>query len=267
VTPPDTPATVPGTVTDVVTTVEVPGTVAGVVAVLFDYGHTLVDIRWDESTLVQSEKVLLEALGATGVDVHAFHGLTGELLELAAEAAVDDAEVDYAAVLRAALGRLGVVPGAADLHAAMRAQIHSWDAVRHLHPDAPRLIDELRSRGIRVGYVSNTLDPPDLLLEVMAAEQMAQRADAVILSTAVGWRKPSPRIYQAALTAVGVPAECTLFVGDRVLEDVVGPAREGMATCLATWFRSDEGDHALAGVIATEPMQVLQAVDRVRERG
>lgn len=236
-------------------------------AVLFDYGDTLVDIRWDESTLVEGEAVLLTALGASSVDRQGFHRLTGELLEQATEAAVDHAEVDYAVVLRAALERFGVQPGAADLRAAMRAQIRSWDAVRHLHPDAPRLIDELRGRGIRVGYVSNTLDPPDLLLEVMVAEQMAQRADAVILSTAVGWRKPSPRIYQAALTAVGVPGECTLFVGDRVLEDVVGPAREGMATCLATWFRSDEGDHALADVVATEPMHVLQAVDRVRERG
>ncbi len=239
----------------------------GVGAVLFDYGHTLVDIRWDESTLVEGEGVLLAALGASSVDLQAFHTLTGELLEQATEAAVDYAEVDYARVLRAALERFGVQPGAVDLHAAMRAQIRSWDAVRHLHPDAPRLIDELRGRGIRVGYVSNTLDPPDLLLEVMAAEQMTQRADAVILSTAVGWRKPSPRIYQAALTAAGVPPERTLFVGDRVLEDVVGPAREGMATCLATWFRSDEGDHALADVVASEPMQVLQAVDRVRERG
>src|SRR4029077_8881279 len=36
-------------------------------AVLFDYGHTLVDIRWQESTLVDGERIFLEALPAPGV--------------------------------------------------------------------------------------------------------------------------------------------------------------------------------------------------------
>jgi putative hydrolase of the HAD superfamily len=143
----------------------------------------------------------------------------------------------------------------------MRAQILSWNSVRHVHPDAYELLDALRARGLRIGYVSNTYDPPEILREVIRDEGMEKRADAIVLSSELGFRKPSPRIYQAALREVDAPAAATLFVGDRVLEDVVGPAREGMRTCLATWFRSDDGDHALAGSVAEEPLQVLQVVD------
>lgn len=230
-------------------------------AVLFDYGHTLVDIRWGESTMVEGERVFLEALAAPGVPLELFHEEVVALLQEAETAVVDHVEVDYPAVLRGALARFGVTPPAADLAAAMRAQILSWNSVRHVHPDAHELLDALRARGLRIGYVSNTYDPPEILREVMRDEGMEQRADAIVLSSELGYRKPSPRIYQAALREVDTPAAATLFVGDRVLEDVVGPAREGMRTCLATWFRSDEGDHALAGSVADQPLQVLELVD------
>jgi putative hydrolase of the HAD superfamily len=229
-------------------------------AVLFDYGHTLVDIRWGESTMVQGERVLLEALAAPSVPLELFHEEVVARLREAETAAVDHVEVDYPAVLRRALARFGVTPPAADLASAMRAQILSWNSVRHVHPDAHELLDALRARGLRIGYVSNTYDPPEILREVMQDEGMEERADAIVLSSELGYRKPSPRIYQAALREVDTPAAATLFVGDRVLEDVVGPAREGMRTCLATWFRSDEGDHALAGSVADQPLQVLELV-------
>jgi putative hydrolase of the HAD superfamily len=230
-------------------------------AVLFDYGHTLVDIRWRESTLVDGERIFLEALPAPGVPLEEFHEETVTLLREAEAAVVDHVEVDYPALVRRALARFGVTPAAADLAAAMRAQILSWNSVRHVHPDAYELLDALRARGLRIGYVSNTYDPPEILREVIRDEGMEERADAIVLSSELGFRKPSPRIYQAALREVDAPAAATLFVGDRVLEDVVGPAREGMYTCLATWFRSDDGDHALAGSVAEEPLQVLQVVD------
>ncbi|HJW66452.1 MAG TPA: HAD hydrolase-like protein, partial [Gaiellaceae bacterium] len=43
-----------------------------------------------------------------------------------------------------------------------------------------------------------------------------------------------------ALTALGVAPERTLFVGDRLYEDVRGAAEVGMTTVQALWFRADE---------------------------
>lgn len=233
-------------------------------AVLFDYGHTLVDIRWNESTLVDGERVFLDALPAPGVPLELFHEETVRLLREAEAAVVDHVELDYPALVRQALARFGVAPPPVDLMAAMRAQILSWNSVRHVHPDAYELLDTLRGDGLRIGYVSNTYDPPQILREVIRDERMEERADAIVLSSELGYRKPSPRIYRAALREVDAPAEATLFVGDRVLEDVVGPAREGMRTCLATWFRSDEGDHSLADAVARVPLDVLDVVDEGR---
>jgi putative hydrolase of the HAD superfamily len=234
----------------------------GFQGVLFDYGHTLVDLRWDERTLITGEQQLLAALNAPPEALEQFHADAGALLLEAESAAVDHAEVDYLTVTRSALARQDIRPDEDSLGRAMRAQIRAWDGVRSLHPDAHRLLDTLRTRGIKVGYVSNTLDPPWILHEVMADEGMAERADAIVLSSELGYRKPSPRIYRAATTALDIDPRRALFVGDRVLEDVVGPKRAGMTAVLAEWFRDDEGDHTLADHHAQHPLDVLAIVER-----
>jgi len=58
--------------------------------------------------------------------------------------------------------------------------------------------------------------------------------DAVIISGNLGWRKPSPKIYQEALKALGVKANETVFVGDSPKADIEGPKQLGMKTVLLT---------------------------------
>lgn len=234
-------------------------------AVLFDYGDTLVGFENAEATFLASQRVFLDALPAPGVELEPFHQRVTELLRAEYErTAADFREIDYASVVRGALAERGVVPPDDDVRAAIVAQIHAWNPARKLHPMAHEVLDQLRAAGFRVGYVSNTFDPPDVLLGVIRSEGMLERADAVVLSSEVGYRKPSPVIYKEALRRLDAAGPSTLFVGDRVLEDVIGPRREGMSTCLATWFRSDGGDHAEADAVADDLPDVLRVVDRLR---
>jgi putative hydrolase of the HAD superfamily len=148
------------------------------------------------------------------------------------------------------------------VRAAIEAEHRAWASARHLHPQAHWLLEEVRSRGLRIGIVSNTFDPPDLLHTDLASDGVAERVDAIVFSSEVGLRKPAPRIYQAALERLGVEPADALFVGDRVREDVQGPAALGMRTCLVTYLRVDAGDHGLADSVAASPAEVLAAVDR-----
>jgi putative hydrolase of the HAD superfamily len=61
-----------------------------------------------------------------------------------------------------------------------------------------------------------------------------------VFSSEVGKRKPHPEIFQVALAALEVAPERTLFVGDRLYEDVRGAGELGMTTVQAVWFRADE---------------------------
>ena len=54
------------------------------------------------------------------------------------------------------------------------------------------------------------------------------RVDAVVTSAVVGWEKPHPEIYRAALSAAGVGVADAWMVGDNPDADVAGAAGAGL---------------------------------------
>ena len=56
--------------------------------------------------------------------------------------------------------------------------------------------------------------------------------DAVTVSSEAGWAKPSPRIYAAALAALGIEPGEALMVGDRPREDAAGATAAGLRALL-----------------------------------
>jgi FMN phosphatase YigB (HAD superfamily) len=94
-------------------------------------------------------------------------------------------------------------------------------------PGRPELLDWLAGR-YRLGLVSN-FDYSPTVRRILAEAGILDRFDAVIVSDAVGWRKPSPRIFEAAFAGMGVGAAECLFVGDRPEIDVAGAKGVGMA--------------------------------------
>jgi HAD superfamily hydrolase (TIGR01509 family) len=69
----------------------------------------------------------------------------------------------------------------------------------------------LRARGIKIAIVSNCDEQARGLLGSLGVTPLA---DALILSCEVGASKPSARIFERALEALGVSAEAALFVDD-----------------------------------------------------
>jgi len=69
----------------------------------------------------------------------------------------------------------------------------------------------LRARGIKVAIVSNCEEQARGLLGSLGVTPLA---DALVLSCEVGASKPSARIFERALEALGVSAEAALFVDD-----------------------------------------------------
>ncbi len=79
----------------------------------------------------------------------------------------------------------------------------------------------------RLAVVSNFDYTPTARL-VLEREGIASLFEAVVISDAVGWRKPKAVIFETALGALGVPAGRALFVGDRADIDVAGAHGVGM---------------------------------------
>ena len=87
----------------------------------------------------------------------------------------------------------------------------------------------LKARGLKIALVSNF---DGRLHRVVAELGLKPFFDAVIVSSEAGWAKPSPRIYAAALGALGVEPGEALMVGDRPKEDAAGATAAGLKALL-----------------------------------
>lgn len=131
-------------------------------------------------------------------------------------------------------GRLGLDPAALapeTIPTLLATHMRELARAVVLPPHHAPLLRDLRRR-FRLGVVSN-FDYTPTARFVLEREGVADLFDAVVVSDAVGWRKPAPVIFETALALLGVgPAEA-LFVGDRADIDVAGARAVGMR---AAWL-------------------------------
>lgn len=105
-----------------------------------------------------------------------------------------------------------------------------WDELgktfpAELYPDVVPVLGRLRSRGIKLGLVSNA--PPDTA-QTVEELGLNRYIEHIIISGIVGYSKPNPEIFRIALAGASVSAQEAVHVGDVYAADVVGARNAGM---------------------------------------
>ena len=230
-------------------------------AVLFDWGDTLMRWAWEDELLEAGHRAGLRAIGrdADGISAH----FREAYLPMLWRPGVVE-EIEYPALVRELLGHFGVAVDDDELDRFLEAEHDAWQPARQLAASTHALLESLRARGLKLGLVSNALDPPWLLHRDLERMGIAERLDVAVFSSEIGFRKPHPAIFRAALDRLGVEAEHTLFVGDMLVQDVRGASELGMRTVQALWFVADDNaDGAEPDFRAFTQMDVLNVVRRL----
>jgi putative hydrolase of the HAD superfamily len=94
-----------------------------------------------------------------------------------------------------------------------------------LHEDTPRALKELRTRGFRLGMLSN-LEP--FQRPWIKELELEPRFDEIVLSCEVGLLKPEPEIYLLAAKKLAVTPEECVFVGDGMFNELGGARAAGL---------------------------------------
>ena len=212
-------------------------------AVLFDWGDTLMQFEFDPDLVEAGHRAGIEALGRDGsldVDGMTAH-FTERYLPLFWVPGTLE-EIEYPGLIRELIGHFGVEISDAELSRFLEAEHAAWEPSRRLGATTHALLEALRSRGLKLGLVSNAFDPAWLLHRDLEQMGIAERMDFAVFSSELGKRKPHPEIFERALDALEVDASEAMFVGDRLYEDVHGANEMGMTTVQAVWFRADEND-------------------------
>lgn len=94
------------------------------------------------------------------------------------------------------------------------------------------MLSGLARRGLKLGVVSNTFLPMEVLDMHLAKAGLLEHLPARVYSSQTGYRKPSRSIFEAALGAAGLDPGQTMFVGDSPRADIKGSNRMGMISVL-----------------------------------
>ncbi|MDF1567365.1 MAG: HAD family hydrolase [Spirochaetaceae bacterium] len=138
-------------------------------------------------------------------------------------------------------------------------------------PGFPDIVEEITSRGLLAGIVSNAQFYTPLILEALAGKALDEigfHPDLKTWSYEISRAKPSVEIFTEPLerlTHEGISPEEVLYVGNDMLNDITAASRAGCRTALfagdSRSLRMREGDERIKGV---EPDIILTDLDQLK---
>jgi HAD superfamily hydrolase (TIGR01509 family) len=200
-------------------------------ALIFDYGNTL--IEFGPSQVDSCDRALSHALEAI-FGAHDFDRLQEiQHRERRAPYAGEFKENDLAGTTRSLIQALFETDASDDQIAELLdVRFNVMVSSIEVDPNVHALLDRLSKR-FRLGLISNY--PCSRSINHSLAQHGLDRwFETVVVSADVGHVKPHPKLFELAVSSMGVRPEATLYVGDNWLGDIQGAKRFGMK---AAWIR------------------------------
>lgn len=229
---------------------------APISTIFFDLGSTLIyfDGPWPDA-LLEANHQLGVALQEAGFQLdlpefsREFHSRMSDYFTRRED---DSREYSTESILQTLLADFGYaeVPSAV-LRAALARMYAVTQAHWHREADTLPTLDALRASGYRLGLISNASDAADVQALVDKA-RIRDYFESIVISAAVGYRKPAAQIFQQALHQMGTTPGEALMVGDWLPADVAGAHHLGMRAVWIARHTDTPENRALAGELKPE---------------
>jgi putative hydrolase of the HAD superfamily len=100
-------------------------------------------------------------------------------------------------------------------------------------PSVSSILPGFAKNGLMLGLASNY---DSRLRSVLAGKPDLAAIQMVCISSEIGWRKPSPKFFEAICHSAGVPPDNIVFVGDDFENDIEGALQAGLRP---VWLRPE----------------------------
>jgi putative hydrolase of the HAD superfamily len=245
-------------------------------AVLFDLGNTLVKFPWDARTIGKGAsqgvllfdklvKVTYDSLVKSGIKIDwpLFHekyiSVRAEQLEWQKKTL---REYDMYDRVSRTLNALGVKlsPDSSTVRKATDENYASYLDYVEMEKEVPTILQDLRLKR-KLGLITNFANPP-CIYNILDKFGLRKLFDVILVSREVGWVKPSPKIFQAALSSLRLKGSQCVFVGDDAEADISGAKGVGMRTI----FLAKKGSTCKeANAIIYHITELQSAIERLEE--
>ncbi len=233
--------------------------------IIFDLGSTLVFSKDPWLPIYEkADRALAESLSSSGiqVDSSAFYTHSGGFLSSYYQNFIkDNIEKTSFTVLREILVKRGIMNTPDDvLRSALRAMYAVTQKNWYLEEDALPTLETVKSRGYKLGMISNTSDDGNVQ-GILDRWGLRSYFEFVITSAALGIRKPDPRIFQFALEHFQIQPQAAAMVGDTLNADVLGANQMGMYSIWITRRVQLPNEE----VLAIQPEAVVTSLNQIPE--
>jgi putative hydrolase of the HAD superfamily len=209
-------------------------------AVFFDLGDTLVDLREGDDDYISRVALRAEqvydaiAPGCQALpDRREFADKLAQGTEAFYLAALSRQQgVDIYDALCHLFAEMGVPADDGLVRAGGDAFCRGSSALAPLRAGGAEVLAALHARGLRLGVISNTLQPGWSMDEALERRGLLRVFATRTYSSEVRVAKPHAAIFHAALSAIGVAPSHAVHVGDRLVADVSGAQGVGMRAIL-----------------------------------
>jgi putative hydrolase of the HAD superfamily len=223
-------------------------------AVFFDLGDTISDLREGHDDYLRrvGQRAahvydVLSAAGAVIPDRDAFLmrlATDTEARYLAAQAQLRSLTIYEA--MRAFLADAGLPADDGLVVAAGDAYCVGARIPMQLRTGARETLTALRDAGLKLGVISNTIQPGRFMDASLRRQGLFDFFSARLYSSEAGAPKPHPAIFRRALAELGVAPEQAVHVGDRLGADISGAQGVGMrAVLIEVAQRPECSDHVI----------------------
>ncbi len=121
-----------------------------------------------------------------------------------------------------------------------------------LFPDTIETLKTLRSRGIKIGVVTNGIS--EMQHNKLHYSGVDKLVDAVVVSGDLPFKKPSVEIFDYAAEKLGVRNDQVIFVGDHPKNDISGARKAGMNV---VWMKH--------GLFKDETLEETASINKISE--
>ncbi len=211
--------------------------------ILFDLYGTLIDIETDEG-MEEIYRGIAHFLTYHGVHLHRwevrdhYYRIMRQQRDQSGE---EYPEIIVEDIWDTLLKEQGMRPASARFRlTAILAQLYRGISRKRLYPypGAKETLDTLRG-DYHLALVSDA--QPCFARPEIRAVGLEGYFDPVVISAEYGFRKPDPRLFQAALEGLGLSTREVIFVGNDMHRDIFGASRLGIKTI---FFASNQGNQS-----------------------
>jgi|SRR3990172_439211 len=128
---------------------------------------------------------------------------------------------------------------------------------------APQILEEFKREGLKIGLVSNSSFPTEYHLRELELFGIKPYFDFMLFSHDFGYRKPFAGLFKLALAKLELKPEQTVFIGDRLREDIAGAQQVGMKAILRFKPGRDYSYKAIPDAVIHHLSEIPKAIQKL----